>query len=238
MQAGRDAALDVRQMPAQAPDQNGCCGAHRAVPVWSWRREQSPCARDHEKGIPIDSGLRLGRIAGIDIHADWSLLIIFVLIASSLAMGLFPEWHPDWGPGLIWATALGAAVALFASVLVHELSHALVGRARAITVRRITLFVFGGVAQMEREPPDWRAEFWMAIVGPVTSAVLGFLCFLCGRLLARSRRGRVRGTRRAVRRARGRRDAPQCRLGQVNFVLAASNLVRRFRSTVGASCAH
>ena len=123
----------------------------------------------------MDRGLRLGRIAGIEIQADWSLLIIFLLIASSLALGLFPEWHPDWGAGVVWATALGAAAALFASVLVHELSHALVGRTRGIAVRRITLFVFGGVAQMEQEPPDWRAELWMAIAGPVASALLGVL---------------------------------------------------------------
>src|SRR3990172_6761299 len=123
----------------------------------------------------MGSGLRLGRIAGIEIHADWSLLIIFLLIASSLALGLFPGWHPDWGPALIWATAVGAAVALFASVLAHELSHALVGRARGIAIRGITFFVFGGIGQMEQEPPDWRAELWMAIVGPVTSAVIGGL---------------------------------------------------------------
>lgn len=175
----------------------------------------------------MDSGLRLGRIAGIDIHADWSLLIIFVLIASSLAMGLFPEWHPDWGPGLIWATALGAAVALFASVLVHELSHALVGRAWGITVRRITLFVFGGVAQMEREPPNWRAEFWMAIIGPVTSAVLGFLCFLAAGFSLTPSAVEFEEPAELFA-ALGVGGTLLMWLGQVNFVLAAFNLVPAF----------
>jgi Zn-dependent protease len=122
-------------------------------------------------------GLRLVRIAGIDVHADWSLLIIFFLILNGLALGLFPAWHPDWGAGLAWATALGAALLFFASVLAHELSHALVGRRHGVVIRRITLFVFGGVAHVEREPQKWRAELWMAAVGPLTSLALG-LAFL------------------------------------------------------------
>lgn len=121
------------------------------------------------------SGLRLGSIAGVDIAADTSLLIIFLLILFSLATGIFPAWHPEWSPGLSWLTALGAAVLFCVAVLVHELSHALVGRAYNVPIRRITLFMFGGIAHMEGEPPSWRAELSMAIVGPVTSLVLGFV---------------------------------------------------------------
>lgn len=123
----------------------------------------------------MTSGLRLGRIAGIDIVADWSLLIIFTLIAFSLALGLFPLWHPQWSAALAWGTALTAAVLFFVSVLIHELSHAVVGRANGIRVPRITLFMFGGLAHMENEPRAWRAEFAMAIVGPLTSLALGVL---------------------------------------------------------------
>src|SRR5918996_5154901 len=100
-------------------------------------------------------GFRLGQIAGIDVHIDWSLLIIFVLVTVSLGAGVFPAWHPNWGPGLMWLTALIAALLFFASVLVHELSHALVGRMQGIDIKRITLFIFGGMAHLEREPGVW-----------------------------------------------------------------------------------
>lgn len=119
-------------------------------------------------------GLRLGSIRGIDIVADPSLAIIFALILVSLGAGVFPEWHPHWGAGLCWMTAAGAALLFFGSVLIHELSHALVGRMRGVQFGRITLFMFGGVAQMETEPPSWRAELTMAAAGPVTSLALGF----------------------------------------------------------------
>lgn len=118
-------------------------------------------------------GLRLGSIGGIDIVADPSLLIIFVLIWVTLAAGVFPAWHPRWSSGLCWITAAGASVLFFGSVLAHELSHALVGRARGIGIRRITLFIFGGVAQMESEPRSWRDELALAVVGPITSLALG-----------------------------------------------------------------
>jgi len=121
----------------------------------------------------MGNGLRLGSIAGIAIHVDWSLAIVFFLVTSGLAMGLFPAWHPDWSAPLAWGTALAAAVLFFGSVLAHELSHALVGRRQGVTIRRITLFVFGGLAHLEREPQGWRAELVMAIAGPIASLVIG-----------------------------------------------------------------
>src|SRR5512146_2372099 len=79
-------------------------------------------------------GMRLGRLWGIDLSVDWSLFIIFWLVAVSLATGVFPRWHPQWSGLLSWSVALGAAVLFFLSVLAHELSHALVAKAYGIQV--------------------------------------------------------------------------------------------------------
>src|SRR6185295_146915 len=83
-------------------------------------------------------GFRLGRIAGIDIVIDWSLLVIFAMVTTSLGWQILPMWHPDWSRALRWSVALVAAVSFFASVLAHELSHALVGRRQGIRIERIT----------------------------------------------------------------------------------------------------
>lgn len=120
-------------------------------------------------------GLRLGSLFGITVVLDWSLLIIAVLVASSVALGPLTEWHNDWSRELRWAIGLGAAILLFFSILVHEFSHALMARHYGTVVERITLFIFGGMAHMEEDPKHWRAELWIAAVGPLTSIVLGIL---------------------------------------------------------------
>lgn len=129
-------------------------------------------------------GIRLGRLFGVRIGADWSILVAFWLVTVSLAVGTFPAWHPDWSESLRWGVALAAALLFFASVLLHELSHALVGRAFGLDVRSITLFIFGGIANVEREPDTPRAELWMAAVGPLTSITLGLVFLFCGAWLA------------------------------------------------------
>lgn len=120
-------------------------------------------------------GVVLGRLFGITVVLDWSLLIIAALITSTMALGLLVRWHPDWSPALRWLIGFLAAALLFTSVLIHEFSHALMARRYGTLVERITLFIFGGMAHMEGEPRHWRAEFMIAIVGPLTSLVLGIL---------------------------------------------------------------
>jgi Zn-dependent protease len=130
------------------------------------------------------SGYRVGKLFDVEVVADISLLIIFSLVAFNLGAGVFPRWRPDWSIAMTWAVALAAALTFFISVLLHELSHALTARAFGIEVRRITLFLFGGMAHMEREADSPRAEFFVALVGPVTSALLGGLALWIGSDLA------------------------------------------------------
>ncbi len=118
-------------------------------------------------------------IFGIDITIDSSWILIFLLVTFNLALGVFPTFHPEWGFFLTWGIALIASFLFFSSVLAHELAHSLVAKARGLQVSRITLFLFGGVSNIEREPPSPATEFLMAIVGPITSIVLGvFFLFL------------------------------------------------------------
>src|SRR5262245_46701111 len=124
------------------------------------------------------------RIAGIPVRVDLSWLIIFGLISWSLAGGYFPHVLPEVSPGMAWLHGVVAALMLFVSVFLHELSHALVAREHGVPVSGIRLHVFGGVSEMEAEPPTPRAEFLIAAVGPLTSYVIAGLCFGLGRALA------------------------------------------------------
>jgi Zn-dependent protease/predicted transcriptional regulator len=84
--------------------------------------------------------------------------------------------NPDWRDGLRWGLAIVTAVLFFAAIVAHELSHALVAKLRGLPVRSITLFALGGVAQIEKEAEDAKTEFWMGIIGPITSLVIGVIC--------------------------------------------------------------
>ena len=123
---------------------------------------------------------RLFRLLGIPINVDASWLIILALLTWTLA-SLFLELVPDLSPLVYWAMGLGTALAFFTSVVLHELGHALVARVVHIPIRGITLFLFGGIAEMEDEPRSAVSEFLMAVAGPAVSAVLsGFFWFLSG----------------------------------------------------------
>jgi Zn-dependent protease/CBS domain-containing protein len=122
----------------------------------------------------MNSGFSIGKIFGITINIDWSWILIFLLIVWDLS-AVFGQFHPGWALGLRWGAAIVAALLFFASVLAHELAHSLVAKAQGVPVRRITLFLFGGVSNIQREPASPLGEFVMAILGPLTSLVLGAL---------------------------------------------------------------
>jgi Zn-dependent protease/predicted transcriptional regulator len=121
--------------------------------------------------MPTSPGLRIGRILGIPIYVHASWVIIFVLITMSLAMQ-FTQEHPQWTVTQHWAVGIATSLLFFASVLFHELSHSLVARIYKIRVVSITLFVFGGVARIGREPAKAIQEFNIAIAGPIASLFL------------------------------------------------------------------
>ena len=126
----------------------------------------------------MPGSFRLGRIAGIDIEINISWLIILVFLTMSLAFGWFPQFYPGWSISTYWITAFIAAILLFASVLLHELAHSFVARARGLPVKSITLFIFGGVSNLEQEPKSAGVEFQMAFIGPVVSIVIGVLAYV------------------------------------------------------------
>jgi Zn-dependent protease/predicted transcriptional regulator len=115
---------------------------------------------------------RIAKIFGIDVNIDSSWLIVFVLITWTLAGSYFPDQYPGWDSWLHWTVGVATSVLFFASVLAHELAHSLVAIGQGEKVRSITLFIFGGVAEITEEPEQALKEFFMAIVGPLSSLVI------------------------------------------------------------------
>lgn len=121
----------------------------------------------------MPGSLHLGKIAGIDIYINFSWLIILVFLTWSLATGWFPQLYRGWSISTYWIVSFIATLLLFVSVLLHELAHSLVARARGLQVKNITLFIFGGVSNIQEEPASPGVEFQMAVVGPVVSLLIG-----------------------------------------------------------------
>ena len=119
----------------------------------------------------LEQGIRLGRIAGVEVRLHWSRLVIFWLITWSLAGGVLPTLYPGYASAAYWLAALVAAVVFFASLLAHELGHAVVARHQGVAVEGITLWLFGGVAKMRGETTDPNAELRITAVGPAISLV-------------------------------------------------------------------
>ncbi|MGH2584315.1 MAG: site-2 protease family protein [Dehalococcoidia bacterium] len=125
-----------------------------------------------DEGNAMPGSVRLLRLFGFDILIHWSWLIIATLFTWSLAIGYLPDVYPAWDAGQRWVAAAITSLLFFSSVLVHELSHSVVARRRGLDVTSITLFVFGGVSSLGGEPRSARDEFWIAVVGPLTSFAL------------------------------------------------------------------
>jgi Zn-dependent protease len=167
-----------------------------------------------DRKADVTPSIVLGRIAGIPIGVHYSWLLIAVLITLSLT-AFFGTTNPEWGAGVIWGAAVATALLFFVTLLAHELSHALVARARGLPVRSITLFALGGLAHLEKDAASARAEFWIAIAGPLTSIAIGLGCITAARALGWDFAGPAP-------------DPPTAILGwlgSINLMLAVFNLI-------------
>lgn len=120
-------------------------------------------------------GFRIGKAFGIPIEVNASWLVIFALILWSLSSALFPAMLPGLDSGRYWVMGVGTTFAFFGSLLLHELAHSLVSRHFGMDVRRIVLFIFGGISEATSEMPSAKVEFWVSIAGPLMSLALGVL---------------------------------------------------------------
>jgi len=116
--------------------------------------------------------IKLFKLLGFTVSVDASWVIILFLVIWSLAKGLFPSFYPDLSATSYWLMGLLGAMGIFVCIIIHEFSHSLVARRYGLEIRGITLFIFGGVAEMEEEPTSPKTEFFMAIAGPIASLIL------------------------------------------------------------------
>lgn len=121
--------------------------------------------------------VKLFKLLGFQVNIDWSWSIIAVLVVWSLSSGFFPSLYEDLSSSDYFWMAVAGAVGLFLSIIVHEFSHSLVARRNGMPMKGITLFIFGGVAEMSDEPPNPKAEFQMAVVGPLSSMLIALLFY-------------------------------------------------------------
>lgn len=157
------------------------------------------------------SGTHIGRIFGIPIYLHSSWFIIFLLITLSLSV-YFAQHNPHWSRAQHWIVGIVTSLLFFGSVLFHELAHSVVALRYRIPVVSITLFVFGGIARIGREPASAKQEFYIALAGPVSSYLLAALFFLLVRAFS--------GVEMLVELAKW--------LAQINFLLATFNLIPGF----------
>jgi Zn-dependent protease/CBS domain-containing protein len=123
----------------------------------------------------LSGTFHVGKLFGINISVHWTWFFIFFLVTWTFATGVLEEFYSDWTDGRRWIVASAISLIFFLSILLHEISHSVVARRYGIPISGITLFVFGGVSTMTREPENSKQEFWIAIVGPFTSFAMAIL---------------------------------------------------------------
>jgi Zn-dependent protease/CBS domain-containing protein len=163
----------------------------------------------------MTGGIRICRFFGFEVRLDYSWFVVFLLVLWTFAQSEFPRRTPGLSVGTYFTMALIGASLFFASVLLHELAHSAVARARGIQVEGITLFIFGGMARIRSEATNPKDEFLITIVGPLSSALIG------GVLLVFARVGDSLGLHRAF------VDVAEY-LAILNFILAVFNLIPGF----------
>ncbi len=157
----------------------------------------------------------LFKLFGFSVKVNSSWLILGFLITYSLARGLFPSQYGGYRPSVYWAMGVAGAIGLFFSIVFHELSHSLIARRFDLPISGITLFIFGGVAEMNEEPATPKAEFFMAVAGPISSIILA------GLLLGASFIGQSLSWPKPV-------TGVAQYLGFLNLILAGFNLIPAF----------
>ncbi|MDA8093900.1 MAG: site-2 protease family protein [Betaproteobacteria bacterium] len=125
----------------------------------------------------IGKSITIFRLLGFQVKVDASWLLLAVLVTWTLAVGVFPSTAPHLPQAAYWWMGIGGTLGLLVSIVFHELCHSLVARHFGLPMRGITLFIFGGVAEMEDEPPSARAEFLMAGIGPLASIAIALVLY-------------------------------------------------------------
>lgn len=163
----------------------------------------------------FEKRLKLFKLMGFEVGVDLSWVFIAILIAWSLSTGFFPFHYENLSTQTYWLMGIIGALGLFASIIIHEFSHSVTARRYGMEMKGITLFIFGGVAEMDDEPPSPGAEFMMAIMGPIASILLGIGFYLLYQL------GNQFGWRDPV-------NGVIEYLSDINFILAIFNLLPAF----------
>jgi Zn-dependent protease len=123
----------------------------------------------------MNASISLGKVFGIPIRLHITWFIVFILVTMTLSLHYFPDTYPFWDIPLYWITGIITGLLFFASIIAHELSHSIVSKAGGVPVKSITLFVFGGVAQISREASHPAGELKMALAGPFSSIAIAVI---------------------------------------------------------------